>query len=69
MRKSNEEMTLEQAIEKLEEITSTLSSESTNIDVSIQLYKDAKQLIKDISKKLDEVKGQIKVIDNNVNEK
>lgn len=67
--KNNSEMTLEKAIKKLEEITNALSSESTNIDTSIKLYKEAKQLIKEISKKLDEVKGQIKVIENNDSEK
>lgn len=63
--KNNSEMTLEKAIERLEEITNALSSESTNIDTSIKLYKEAKQLVKDISKKLDEVKGQIKIIEDN----
>ncbi|MBQ5782602.1 MAG: exodeoxyribonuclease VII small subunit [Oscillospiraceae bacterium] len=61
-------LTFEQAMERLEEISRTLSENQVSIDQSLELYAEGTKLIKFCSEKLKTVSLKIEEIDSEVNE-
>ncbi|MFR5877041.1 MAG: exodeoxyribonuclease VII small subunit [Eubacterium sp.] len=56
---SNKEMTYEQAIERLEEITSKLNDSETTLDESLALFEEGTRLTAFCTKKLESAKQKI----------
>lgn len=52
----------EDAIKRLEEIIGTIEEPETSIEASIELYKEAAELIKICTKTIDEAELQVKMI-------
>jgi exodeoxyribonuclease VII small subunit len=63
MKKNEEQMTFEQALTRVEEITARLSSPSTAVDESIALYKEASVLLAVCGEKLATAKLEIEHIE------
>ena len=61
-------LTFEQAMERLEEISETLSTGDVSIDESLKLYAEGTKLIKFCSDKLKTVSLKIEEIDSEINE-
>lgn len=57
------EMSFEDAIMRLEEIVETLSSKKIGLDLMIQLNEEGNILKKHCSKKLDEAKMKIEIVE------
>lgn len=57
------EMSFEDAVMRLEEIVETLSSKKIGLDVMIELNEEGNILKKHCSKKLDEAKMKIEIVD------
>lgn len=58
------ELTFEQAMERLEEISDLLSNGDVTIDHSLELYSEGAKLIKFCSEKLKDVSLKIETIDS-----
>ena len=61
-------LTFEQAMERLEAISKTLSENQVSIDDSLKLYAEGAKLIKFCSEKLNVVSLKIEEIDSEINE-
>ena len=57
-----QEMTFEQAVQRLEEIADILSGNNVELDKAMELYKEGVKLADMCNKKLDSVKRKITVI-------
>jgi exodeoxyribonuclease VII small subunit len=55
-------MRFEDALERLEEVVETLSSQKINLDLMIELYAEGNALREHCVKKLDEAKMKIEII-------
>ena len=64
----NNDMTVEEALKRLEQINAALESGKPTLDEAIQLYKEGVELSAMCKKKLDNAKMQIKVLDGSGNE-
>lgn len=65
----DKDITFEQAMSRLEEITKALESDKLPLDDAIGLYKEGVEISAFCKTKLDNAKMQIKVLDENGNEK
>jgi len=61
-------LTFEQAMERLEVISQTLSENQVSVDESLKLYAEGAKLIKFCSDKLKTVSLKIEEIDSEINE-
>lgn len=61
-------LTFEQAMERLEEISTILGDNQVSIDQSLELYAEGTKLIKFCSEKLKAVSLKIEEIDSEINE-
>ena len=55
-------MSFEEAMERLENIVETLSSQKVNLDAMVELYEEGNALKEYCAKRLDEAKMKIEVI-------
>ncbi len=62
MSQKKQEMTFEQAVQRLEEIADILSGNNVELDKAMELYKEGVKLADMCNKKLDSVKRKITVI-------
>ena len=62
--KINEEITFEEASQKLEQIVKLLEDPSTSLDKSLELYAEGVELIKICNQKLDEAEQKITTLLN-----
>ena len=62
MAKSKKSLTIEESLARLEEISSKLSDGEGDLDASVELYKEAMEIIKNANNKLEKTKLEIKLI-------
>ncbi|MGD1822783.1 MAG: exodeoxyribonuclease VII small subunit [Pleomorphochaeta sp.] len=55
-------MNFEKKLERMEEIASALRNNDTPLEKSIELYQEGMILSKELEKKLDDVKREIKIV-------
>lgn len=60
-----ENMTFEQALERIEEIVKALESNQTSLDNSVQLFQEGVELSKYCSEKLENIENKVAKISNN----
>ena len=62
MKQNKKYITLEESLERLENIVTMLESNKTNIDDSMHLYKEGMDLIKNCELKINDTEKQIKLL-------
>jgi len=55
-------MNFENKLKRMEEIATTLRNNETELDKSIELYKEGMLISKELEKKLESIKREIKII-------
>ncbi len=58
----NEELTIEKAIERMEEIQEKIQSGEISLNESVKLFEEAAKLYQYISSKLDELENRVKIL-------
>ena len=59
MAKKKEELTLEEAFNKLETVISKMENEDVPLEESFQLYREGMGLLKDVNDRIDRVEKQV----------
>jgi exodeoxyribonuclease VII small subunit len=59
MKKKKEELTLEEAFNKLETVISKMENEDVPLEESFQLYSEGMGLLKDVNDRIDRVEKQV----------
>lgn len=59
---SNKEMSIEESFKAIDKIIGDMDSEKCSIEKSIELYEDGIKLLNDVSKKIDKIEKDLKVI-------
>ncbi|MGI6021294.1 MAG: exodeoxyribonuclease VII small subunit [Lachnospiraceae bacterium] len=58
-------LTIEQSFEKLEEMAALLENGNLSLEDSFKIYEKAMNMLKDVSGRIDDVEKKIKIIDEN----